>query len=132
MGKESLFALVMILSALVTSTESSRRRTRFAEFNPPKITPDAQAQTVKAHDSYTFRCEGTDRGISWRLPVDATEELRSRVRLSHSARLVNRQLPSSVINVAQLTIRYNSVVYMQTQLYYCINMILWGKTVKYT
>ena len=110
MGRgEVLLALVLVAALTPTSTsavQSPRRRTRFVEFDPPRITPDAHAQTVKARDSYTFRCEGTDRGVSWRLPVDATEELRSRVKLAHSARVLSAQPSRSVVNVAQLTIRY--------------------------
>ena len=106
MGKAILFVLAFAAAISVTPSvaKAPRRRTRFVEFDPPRITPDAPAQTVKARDSYTFRCEGTDRGVSWRLPVDATEELRSRVKLAHSSRLVGTQPSKSVVNVAQLTI----------------------------
>ena len=109
MGKDVLLALALVAAAVsVTSSavKTPRRRTRFVEFDPPRITPDAHAQTVKARDSYTFRCEGTDRGVSWRLPVDATEELRSRVKLAHSARVLSTQPSRSAVNVAQLTIRH--------------------------
>ena len=108
MAKEVLLALALVVAVAGTSAaaKTPRRRTRFVEFDPPRITPDALAQTVKARDSYTFRCEGTDRGVSWRLPVDATDELRSRVKLAHSARVLSKQPSRSVVNVAQLTIRY--------------------------
>ncbi len=45
--------------------------------------PSPPFQTVKSGDSYTFRCEGRRRGVTWRMPVDATEDLRSRVALTH-------------------------------------------------
>ena len=59
----------------------------YTAFDPPRITPSSDTQTVKAGASYGFRCTGGSErgGVSWRLPVDATEDLRSRVRLTHTS-----------------------------------------------
>ena len=53
------------------------RAARFVAFDPPKIMPAKEYQTVKAGGNYSFRCEGgMARGVSWRLPVEATDDLR--------------------------------------------------------
>ena len=58
------------------------RHPRYAEFDPPRILPSNDFQTVKANSTYTVRCEGS-RGVSWRIPETATEELRTRISISH-------------------------------------------------
>ena len=56
---------------------SGVRSARYVEFDPPRIVPDKEFQTVKAGGNYSFRCEGGKaRGVSWRLPVEATDDLR--------------------------------------------------------
>jgi hypothetical protein len=96
-----------MLPALATGIGSGGRHLRYVEFDPPRILPDANYQTVKAGERYSFHCEGTDRGVSWRLPVDATDDLRSRVKLQHTQRTMRQQDAAErmTLNVAQLTIR---------------------------
>lgn len=56
----------------------------FVAFDPPRIRPDSGAQTVKAGTPrYSLRCEGTTRGVTWRLPIDADDALRSRISIEH-------------------------------------------------
>ncbi len=105
-----LVLAVLLLASAVHGLGSGSRHLRYAEFDPPRILPDADYQTVKSGDSYTFRCEGTDRGVSWRLPVDATDDLRSRVRLVHSSSVLRQRdvAERMTLHVAQLTIRYST------------------------
>ncbi len=59
---------------------------------------------MKAGGSYSFRCEGSPRrgsGVSWRLPVDATDDLRSRVSLLHRA----ERRRGGTIHVSELRLR---------------------------
>ena len=59
------------------------RHPRYAEFDPPRILPSNDFQTVKANSTYTVRCEGS-RGVSWRIPETANPDLRSRISISHN------------------------------------------------
>ena len=59
------------------------RHPRYAEFDPPRILPSNDFQTVKANSTYTVRCEGS-RGVSWRIPETANQDLRSRISISHN------------------------------------------------
>ena len=58
------------------------RHPRYAEFDPPRILPPHDFQTIKAGSTYTVRCEGS-RGVSWRIPEVASSDLRSRISISH-------------------------------------------------
>lgn len=58
------------------------RHPRYAEFDPPRILPPHDFQTVKADSTYTVRCEGS-RGVSWRIPEVASSDLRSRISILH-------------------------------------------------
>ena len=58
------------------------RHPRYAKFDPPRILPPHDFQTVKADSTYTVRCEGS-RGVSWRIPEVASSDLRSRISITH-------------------------------------------------
>ena len=60
------------------------RHPRYAEFDPPRILPSNDFQTVKANSTYTVRCEGS-RGVSWRIPETANPDLRSRISITHNS-----------------------------------------------
>jgi hypothetical protein len=89
------------------------RAERYVAFEPPQIIPGDDYQTVKAGGSYVFRCEsGGDglRGVSWRMPADANDDLLNRVVLHH--RNEERGQPKTTaakrttnrVHVAELTI----------------------------
>lgn len=71
------------------------RHPRYAKFDPPRIMPTKDFQTVKADSTYTFRCEGS-RGVSWRIPEtvsDVRSDLRSRISISYDEKSTNRNFP---------------------------------------
>ena len=85
-----LTKLFLLLWAAAFTLATPQRAARYVAFDPPLIFPSKDYQTVKAGTSYGFRCESGDatagapaRGISWRLPVDATPSLRKRVHVAH-------------------------------------------------
>lgn len=115
-----MVALVLLLLALThlltCSGASTRVQRRYVEFNPPRILPEQDSQTVKAGSQYSVRCEGRNRGVSWRLPIDATDDLPDRVRLDHRVepRTRDRQQP---MYIAEMTIR--DLGYLDTGTFVC-------------
>ncbi len=68
----SCFLALLFACDVVLSLKQRRR----VEFDPPRVIPGSDAQTVKAGEaSYTFRCEGNAHGVSWHLPADASKDL---------------------------------------------------------
>lgn len=67
---------------------STNRHPRYAEFDPPRILPANDFQTVKANTTYTVRCEGS-RGVSWRIPATTSSGLISRISISHVESIKN-------------------------------------------
>jgi hypothetical protein len=84
----------------------------YAEFQPPKILPQADYMIVKAGQTGTFSCQGTLNGVSWRLPEDASKSLKRRITISYTtnhqyfiAELVIRDLTYN--DTGTLTCAYN-------------------------
>ncbi len=103
---------------------SHPRAERYVAFDPPRIFPPADHQTIKAGDSYVFRCEGNGRGVSWRLPVDATDSLRQRIALKHYVRRRSNDGGarggsdgSDLVYVSELALR--SLAYTDTGTFVC-------------
>lgn len=82
----------------------------YVKFEPPKIYPNIDHMTVKTGQKATFSCEGSLGGVSWRLPIDATNELRNRVKITY--------YNSRSSHVSQLVI--SDVVYTDTSTLKCV------------
>jgi len=82
LASTSAKATILLLASACLAAHAQRAE-RYVEFDPPTISPDPPRQTVKSGSNYDLRCEGRRRGVSWRLPADASEGLRSRVELVH-------------------------------------------------
>ena len=111
-------ALLLALVSLAPSVDArgqARVQRRYVEFNPPRILPEEDSQTVKAGSQYSVRCEGRNRGVSWRLPVDASDDLPERVRLDH--RVERRARERSPMYIAEMTIR--DLGYLDTGTFVC-------------
>ena len=101
---------LLLLAMFYAAAATPQRAARYVAFDPPMVFPPKDYQTVKAGTpSYGLRCESgraskssrPARGVSWRLPADATDSLRSRVRVAHRAERGNGR---RVTHVAELTI----------------------------
>ena len=82
----TLFLIYNISSCNGWQNTSIDRHPRYAEFDPPRVLPSNDFQTVKANSTYTVRCEGS-RGVSWRIPETANQDLRSRISISHNTQV---------------------------------------------
>ena len=71
----------------------------YADFDPPKIFPLAPYVTYKAGQSATFRCEGTQHGVTWLLPADASDSMKRRVTVVHT---INRDFFAAILNLRDL------------------------------
>ncbi|XP_059087174.1 vascular endothelial growth factor receptor 1-like [Tigriopus californicus] len=91
---------------------------RYIEFDPPEILPEDGHQTVKAGSEYSVRCQGKRQGVSWRLPVDARDDLRDRVNLSHKEE-INPKIGGGQtrVYIADMTIR--DLKYKDTGTFIC-------------
>ena len=78
-----IFLILNISKCNGWQNKGFNRHPRYAEFDPPRILPSNDFQTVKANSTYTVRCEG-GRGVSWRIPETANQDLRSRISISHN------------------------------------------------
>lgn len=77
-----IFLMFNILHSHGSQDVGIERQPRYAEFDPPRILPANDFQTVTANSRYTVTCEGS-RGVSWRIPEIASKDLRSRISISH-------------------------------------------------
>uniref|UniRef100_A0A0K2U975 Platelet-derived growth factor receptor-like protein n=1 Tax=Lepeophtheirus salmonis TaxID=72036 RepID=A0A0K2U975_LEPSM len=100
--------LIFVLGFIAPFTVA--RSPRYVPYDPPRVIPNAESQTVRAATSYTFRCEGDGRGVTWIIPSDATMNLRSRLKLTHITR-GNRHISS--LNISDL-------IYTDTGTYICV------------
>ena len=123
----SYVVFISLLVASITPTSVAAlwgspppRAERYVDFDPPRITPGDTSQTVKAGQPYTFLCEGGrgGRGVTWRLPVDADDGLRSRVEVKHySSKVRDSSRKKSVVHSSELKI--SDTVYTDTGTFVC-------------
>ena len=57
----------------------------YAEFQPPKIYPETPANHIlyQAGQTAVLKCRGTLKGVTWRLPTDASDSMRRRLQINY-------------------------------------------------